>query len=121
MIKPEKDEFIVGLQKELSDLGIKSQYKRMLFYDSPSQGGKGEYYVHQIMVTGLVCRAMYITFVPGGEGAQSELHVSDRLYFKKSTKDWELVLADPKSNPQLVIDFFRDLKAVGDKYKSQTV
>lgn len=109
MKKPEKDEFVLGLQKDLNDMGIKNVYKRMRFYDYKR---KGEFYVHQIMVTGLICRAMYITFIAD----PPEIHVSDRMYYEYSTKDWHFVLTDPKSNPQLIVDLFRDLKAVGDKY-----
>jgi small ligand-binding sensory domain FIST len=109
MAKPEKDELMLGIQKELNDLGIKNMYKRMVFYDHKR---KREGWVHQIMVTGLICRAMYITFVPD----PPEMHVTDRMYFEYSTKDWHMVLADPKSNPQMIVNLFKDLKAVGDKY-----
>jgi hypothetical protein len=115
-MKPEKDEFMLGVQQELNKLGIKNVYKRMLRYDYKK---KIEHYVHQIMVNGLICRAMYITFLPATNSESPELHVSDRMYYEYSNKDWHMVLADPKSNPQLVVDLFRDLKAVGDKYGQQ--
>ena len=105
--KPEKDPFMIGLQKELAAMGLGVQYTRQAMWV-----GKETNWVHQLRVNGLVCRCMYVTF----DADKKELHVSDQMHFAYSSKDWQFQLVNPASNPQLIVDFFRDLKAVGDKY-----
>lgn len=109
-MKPEKDEFMLGLQKELQAMGLKCAYARQVMRSyKPSYS---ERYIHQLRVSGLVSRCMYVSF----DSEKKELHVSDQMWYQYSTKDWQFALVDPASNPQLIMDFFRDLKAVGDKY-----